>query len=566
MINTERLCLGCMNDNGGEKVCPICGYDADTANDDTCLPVKFVVKDRYLVGKVTDIDGAQITYIGWDNVSDSIVNIKEYFPKNIARRNPDKTVSMEKGGEYTFNEGLMEFAEINRVIMGSELPSLIPVTDVFEENGTIYAVETAVQGISLEAFLEKNGGTLKWEQARALFLPLIDTVKGMNDAAIIHRGISTKTIIVGRDGKLRISGYSIKNLRMSNKQLEPELYTGYAAVEQYGFEGMHDDTYTDVYGLSATLFRVLIGTVPPEAQLRPQNDAMTIPARFAEELPRHVLAALANGLQVLPQDRTKDIEIFKNELVYGEIPVAAKRNRSDNTDNDKESPKKKGGAAKYAVISSLCTMLVFLIIAGVLVFTVFKDDIFKKEDETSSSEISSVETPSVDAIGTIDSGAEVTAKLYSVPDFKGKYYAEIIENSEYEMFEFVISGKAYSDECPRGTVCSQSVKAQSDVVRDTKIELVISLGSKEIKIANVKGLDEQSAKLELLKQGFIYDNIEILEKYDEDAEPGVVLSQEPAYGSTVNTDIAVKIYINSYEGEESQDTGGAPLDGVYDTE
>jgi len=554
MLNTERLCLGCMNDNGGEVVCPICGYETGTANPENCLPTKFMLKNRYLVGKILRSNSAEITYIGWDNVEDSIVNIKEYFPNGFAHRNPDKTVSMEVGGEYVFNEGLMEFAEINRVIRGSDLPSLVPVIDVFEENGTIYAVESAIQGISLEAFLEKNGGTLKWEQARALFLPLIDTLKGMNDATVIHRGISAETVLVGRDGKLRISGYSIKNLRMTGSKLEPELYSGYAAVEQYGFEGMRDGAFTDVYGLSATLFRVLIGTVPPVSQVRLQNDAMTIPARFAEELPRHVLAALANGLQVLPGDRTKDIEVFKNELVYGEIPTAnSKRTKNEQVRERAEQPKKKkGSSAKYAVISALCTMLVFLIIAGVLAFTVFKDQIFKPEDSISSSEPSSIEAPVVESIGTIDSGAEVTAKLYSVPDFRGKYYSEIIENDEYEMFEFVLEKKAYSN-YPRGTVYSQSVKANSDVERDTKIELVLSLGPKEIKIANLNGLDETNAKLELLKQGFIYDNIEVLEKYDEAAEPGVVLDQDPKYGSSVSTDLTVKIYINSYQGEESSE-------------
>ena len=37
MINTERLCPGCMNDNGGEKICPICGYDSASRNPDICL-------------------------------------------------------------------------------------------------------------------------------------------------------------------------------------------------------------------------------------------------------------------------------------------------------------------------------------------------------------------------------------------------------------------------------------------------------------------------------------------------------------------------------------------------
>lgn len=558
MINTDRLCLGCMNDNGGEKVCPICGYEAGSNNPDTCLPVKFIIKDRYLVGKVVSQNGAEIAYVGWDNANDSIIKIKEYFPKNCSHRNPDKTVSMIKGEEYIFNEGLLEFAEINRVIMGSDFPSLIPVIDVFEENGTVYAVESVCSGITLESFLEKNGGTLKWEQARALFLPLIDTVKSMNDAGIIHRAISAKTIIVGRDGKLRLSEYSIKNLRLSDSKLESRLYSGYAAVEQYGFEGMHDDSYTDVYGLSATLFRVLIGEVPLEATLRLQNDAMSIPARFAEELPRHVLAALANGLQVLPQNRTRDIERFKNELVYGEIneATAVKRVKSENKNTDNEiRSTKKSSSTKYVVISMLCTALVFIAIVAILVFTVFKDQIFKPDDTLSSSEQTSIEAPVVESIGTIDSGAEVTAKLYSVPDLRGKYYAEIVENDEYEMFDFVILGKAYSDQYPKGTVCAQSVEAKKDVVRDTKIELTISLGSKEIKIANLKGLSEDEAKMELLKQGFIYGNIEVLEKYDEDAESGVVLDQEPKYGSSVNTEVAVKIYINSYKPEsETEDS------------
>ena len=96
-------------------------------------------------------------------------------------------------------------------------------------------------------------------------------------------------------------------------------------------------------------------------------------------------------------------------------------------------------------------------------------------------------------------------------------------------------------------VCSQSIQEGASVVKDTVIEVVISLGPKEIKIANLKGLDETSAKMELLKQGFIYSNIEVIEKYDPKSKPGVVIEQEPAYGTSVSTDVGVKIYVNTYE-------------------
>lgn len=566
MLNTEGLCLGCMSDNGGERICPICGFDNSTPNTEDCLPAKSVISNRYLLGAVTEKDGEGITYIGWDNSRMAKITVKEYFPKGFARRNPDKTVAITEDGKYTFNEGLLEFIEINRAVMASTLPSLIQVYDVFEENGTAFAVMEYVSGITLEEFLEKNGGALKWEQARPLFLPIIDTVGGMNELGFVHGGISTDTIIVGRDGKLRVSGYGIKKLRVTNSELEYKIYGGFAACEQYGIRDLYVDTYTDVYGLCATLFRVLIGSVPPEAAQRVHSDVMTIPSKFAEELPRQVLAALANGLQVMPQNRTRNIEKFKNELVYGEIEEPAEVSSSSKTAAErKPAPKKKNSSAKYVLISAVCTVLVLALVAVLLATTVFKDTFFGDSSAVSSDNTPSIEAPVVDSLGDIDSGAEVTAKLYAIPDLKGKYFSEIVEEDNYEMFEFVIKGKAFSNDYPKGTVCKQSKKAGSEAVRDTKIELTISLGPKEISIAKLQGLTEAEAKLELLKQGFLYENIKVEEKYDEDSEPGVVLEQSPQYGEKVSTDIAVEIIINSYEGDTSSDSsvadGGA--NGVF---
>ena len=557
MLNTDKLCPNCMNDSGGERICPVCGFDSAEQNGEDCLPVRTVLANRYTVGRAKKRNGEGITYIGWDNSESAVVTVREYFPAGFAVRNPDNTVGMKKGGEYTFNEGLMEFMDINRQIKVSELPAHMHVTDVFEENGTVYAILQSISAITLKSFLKKNGGTLKWEQARPLFLPLIDTVKGMNDLGIIHGGISTDTILVGRDGKLRISEYSVKNLRKADSPLESELFSGFAAAEQYT-SNMHTDAYTDVYGLCAVLFTVLIGSVPPKAVDRLQNDSMTVPSKFAEELPRHVLSALANGLQVLPENRTQNIEAFKNELVYAETAdtAAVSRKPKKAEENVKKAPKKRGGTAKYVVISSACTALVFLVIVGVLVGTVFRESVFG--NKTSSEQSSDVwaSAPSVDEIGTIDSGAEVSAVLFTVPQLTGKYYAELADNEEYDKFEFVIKGNEYSDKFPRGQICAQSVAEGTGVVRDTKIELTISLGPKEIKIANVVGLDETNAKLELLKQGFLYDNIEVLEKYDEDREPGSVLEQEPKYGTQVSAYSAVKIYINSYKGSTDSSSSG----------
>jgi serine/threonine-protein kinase len=140
MLNTEKLCMGCMNDNDGEQVCSICGYDSAIQNHSQCLPTRSVINNRYIIGKALSVNGEGITYIGWDNAVDSVVKIKEYFPIGIALRNPDATVSMDPEKRYAFNEGLLEFLEINRQLMRQSMPSLQEVNDVFEYGGTAFVV------------------------------------------------------------------------------------------------------------------------------------------------------------------------------------------------------------------------------------------------------------------------------------------------------------------------------------------------------------------------------------------------------------------------------------------
>ena len=555
MLNTDKLCPGCMNDNGDETVCSICGWDSNAQNEKYALPVRFWLSDRYMLGKVISTGGEGITYLGFDNGNNCIVNIKEYFPSGVAVRNPDKTVSIADNKEYAFNGGLLDFMELNKKLSLHALPAVAAVKDTFEENGTAYAVTEAVSGVSLKTFLEKNNGSLKWEQARALFLPLIDTVMGLNDIGIIHGAISPETVYVCRDGKLRLTGININETRTSKGELSAGVYNGYAAPEQYGLIESNMGSYTDVYGLSATLFRVLIGTVPPDARDRMNGDNLSIPSRFADELPRQVLVSIANGLQLNLENRTDSVDTFRNELVYGETKenerrAAAKKAALNKVENDKKMPQKKSSSVKYAIISAAVTIAVFGIIFGILKVTVLKDGIMGGNDDPVISNPESVDMPSTPSIGDVDEGAEESKILYTVPDLTGKYYHQITEGEEYERFVFVIKGKEYSDKFARGTICDQSIEKGTEVESATEIAVTISLGPLDIKIANVVGMEENAAKLELLKQGFLYENIEVVEKYDTDAAPGIVLGQEPEYGGTANAEQIVRIYINSYKGEE----------------
>ncbi len=550
MQNTDRLCLGCMNDNGGEAVCPICGYDSSKKNPSGTLKAGLLIEDRFLIGKALDANGEGISYIGWDNYHDCIVYIREYFPLGLASRKKDGSVVFKEESAYAFNEGLLEFMELNRKIANLEdTGALLPVVAVFEHGGTAYAVSKApASSISLREFLLRNGGTLSFDQVRPLFLPIFTTVSILHAAGIVHGGISPETILVCRDGKLRLTGLSIKQLRKNDSALETQLFHGFAAPEQYGIEGAGEmGIQTDVYAIAATVFRVLIGTNPPDANARMESDNMSVPAKIAQQLPKSVLMALANALQLNLEDRTADMEVFKSEFLQG-VPTPSATSKNTKAKSNTKTKKKMSKGNKYAIIASVATACVFLVISLVLVVTLLGDSIFASDNENSDAYSS---TPSV-----IQAGQQVTSyvsveKIQTVPNLLRVSLAELKEDPQYENFSFIVTDKKYDDKSPRGTIIKQSVPEGTTFKDKIEIAVTLSLGPAEIAIPNIVGMTELEAKMLLANTGFDIRNIEIVDRWDPESKPLCVIGSEPEIRKKTNVDSKITIFINTYTGEET---------------
>ena len=61
MISSDNLCMSCMREIGDEKICPYCGYHVDSAQISPYLPVRTLVANRYLVGKMRSRRGPRPT-------------------------------------------------------------------------------------------------------------------------------------------------------------------------------------------------------------------------------------------------------------------------------------------------------------------------------------------------------------------------------------------------------------------------------------------------------------------------------------------------------------------------
>ncbi len=560
MITPTNLCYGCMNEKVIEGKCPICGYNPDEPTNPLFLKPGFVLNSRYLIGKVTDSNGEGVTYIGYDTVTATTVNVREFLPLGLCERDVDgATVLMLSGSEYSFNDALTKFVELSRELFKlNELPALFDVLDVREANNTAYRITRAVPGISLREFLMRNGGLLKWDQARSLFAPLVASISALHKSGVIHRGISPDTLIVGKDGKLRLSGFCIAECRTAKSALTSQLFPGFAAVEQYGAAGTQG-AWTDIYAFAATIYRTLVGNPPPEATDRLEDDNMTIPAKIAREIPKAVLETLANALQVLPQDRTQKIDSMRQSLSISSVTSATTTIKAVHTKPQPEpdaverperrrtQKQSKNTGKMYGLVAGIVTAF---LLAVVVLFIASLMGVFNKDDPSTNS------TPSNNFSSMTFSTEAPTSKLeitetgkLELVSFVGRKFTDVCTDANYiDDIKFKVSSKQYSEEYAKGQIISQSPKAGEVVEVGTTIEVVISLGPSTTTMISVVGLEKEAALLELLKAGYSYENIEFEEKYDDTATPGVVIATNPEQETRINVDTKITVILNSYKG------------------
>lgn len=553
MQEINKLCMGCMSSLNGDAVCSVCGFDSSKYNEPNALPLRTMLAGRYLVGKVIATTGEGFSYLSFDTVTEAIVKITEYFPTGFCTRNADSTVTINGETSYVFNEGIMKFIELHKTLAGlAELSAVYRIIDIFEVNNTAYCVSEHLQGISLKEFLIRNGGVLTWEQVRPLYLPLINALRTIHANGIIHGGISPETLIVGRDGRIRITDFLIPSVRNARSEMTAQLYPGFAAIEQY--RGEEFTPATDIYAIGATLFRTLTGNPPPDAKQRVENDNMSFSRSVAEQVPRSVLVAMANALQLEPANRTQKIDDLKANLQTADTNEAQNQPQKSN----KKGKKSGGGNKKYVLIAALATALILALIAGIFYVVTLNNE--EETAESSSEFISSYES-----YHTINASS-TPEKHLSVPDFSGKSLAELLANNEYaEWFDFKVVKKEYNNKVSRGKICAQSVKIGTSAKKGTVVEFTVSLGPEKVTIPRaLKGMNKDQALIEILKLGVDYNNVTVVGKLGEETtEEFIVFETSPKMGEKMNPDEAITIYYNTNVVQPESSESDYPMDDIY---
>lgn len=150
MKNIDNLCMNCFEELTDGAVCKNCGYDNDTQPGIMYLPPKTVLNDRYVIGSVISHESDAVTYMAYDSQLNDVVTVREFLPKNIANR-LEGNLDIHVRERYRSNFVALKASFVNlwtTIIKMRNLSAVIPTYDVFELNGTAYAVSEYADSIS----------------------------------------------------------------------------------------------------------------------------------------------------------------------------------------------------------------------------------------------------------------------------------------------------------------------------------------------------------------------------------------------------------------------------------
>ena len=274
---------------------------------------------RYEILGVLGQGGFGITYRARDTQLSREVAIKEYLPVALAIRQGAATVlprSTDVADDFVWGRDRF-IAEGRTLASLHEAPAIVRVFDFLEENGTAYIVMELLRGETLDSKLRRQG-PLPPAEIDAILWPLLDGLQHVHAAGFLHRDIKPANILLNAAGRPTLIDFGASRAAMAGRTaaMTAVFTPGYAAAEQ--FTSAKQGPWTDIYGLSATLYCAITGHPPPSAFDRMLEDAYEpLGERRPRGFPRALLAGIDAGLAVRAADRPQSIAAWRPILERG---------------------------------------------------------------------------------------------------------------------------------------------------------------------------------------------------------------------------------------------------------
>src|SRR3989440_7317410 len=210
-----------------------------------------------------------------------------------------------------------------QVLKRLEHRALPRVYRVFEHDKLrrVYMLMDYIQGQDLEVLRQEQAEQrFSLSLVLTLLAPVVDALIYLHhqDPPIVHRDIKPANIIVPTRGSEAL----LVDFGIAKEYVEERTTTvirhgspGYAALEQYG---SGTTPRTDIYGLAATIYTLLTGSIPPDAITRAIGSKGFDPLEPANlitpDVPWAIAMTIERAMSISSNDRFATVEEFWQEL------------------------------------------------------------------------------------------------------------------------------------------------------------------------------------------------------------------------------------------------------------
>jgi eukaryotic-like serine/threonine-protein kinase len=259
------------------------------------LQIGAVIKERYRILNVLASGGMGTIYRAKDESLGVEVALKVTLPETISTERMQKNTS---------------------ILAGLHHPGIPRITDTFVLNdGSYVLVMDFIPGEDLKSRIEKKG-PMRIVEAIEITSAIGGVLQYLHRQTppIIHQDVKPGNIRITPEGKAILVDFDLAITVEDNKTRpsthEQGLTPGFAAPEQYN---RMVDTYSDQYGLAATLFYLLTATMLPDGISRASGNSK-LPEHASARIPLDILTCLEKALQINPSDRYTDVQAFLDSL------------------------------------------------------------------------------------------------------------------------------------------------------------------------------------------------------------------------------------------------------------
>lgn len=190
-------------------------------------------------------------------------------------------------------------------------PNIVQVYEVGRAGDYHYIAQELIDGPNLRERVEQSG-PLTTEEATAVLAAVTAALNTAHQAGITHRDIKPENILRSGTGEIKVADFGLARLGAAGDLTQVGLTMGtprYMSPEQV--QGKAADSRSDLYSLGCTLYFLLSGRPPFEAEeslaVAVQHLQETPPplttARGLADIPDWLLAAISRMMSKNPDDR-----------------------------------------------------------------------------------------------------------------------------------------------------------------------------------------------------------------------------------------------------------------------